>query len=75
MATKKVHGATIETYDTGTYVFSLMSDGIVLRQWRYEGRLESPTIETRRFKGQADEARQRLLVRDGLLRVRKAVAQ
>lgn len=71
MATKKVHGTTLQTYDTGSYVFSLMSDGIVLRQWRYNGRLEAPTIETRRFKGNAQDALARLLVRDGLLRVRR----
>lgn len=59
MAAKKAHGTTIETYDTGAYLYSLMSDGIILRQWRYEGRLEGATIFSRTCSAWPDLIRTR----------------
>jgi hypothetical protein len=72
MATKSVHGATIKVLDGGTFVYSLMEDGIILSQWRYNGRLQPAKVESRRFKGQAMQVVDRLVIHHGALRVRKA---
>lgn len=76
MARKSVHGTTVQTYDAGTRLYSLMSDGVILRQLRIDGRLEGATIATRRFKGNTAEAARRLVLDSrGVLILRREVAE
>lgn len=74
MAVKSVHGTTVRTLDSGTHLYSLMADGIVLSQWRYDGRLETAKVYTRQYKGRASEVADRLVLVNGRLRCRKATA-
>lgn len=46
MAKKNLrNGSTVlDSYELGTNKYSYRSDGVVLRQWRYNGRLQPATI-------------------------------
>lgn len=55
MAKLSAHGTVVMEAEIGDTPYRVMSDGVILRSWRYEGRLQGWTIARR--CGTADAAR------------------
>jgi hypothetical protein len=56
MAKLSAHGDEFGRVEHRSVVYRVMADGVILRQFRAGGRLDRPTLFSRRFRGNPQQA-------------------
>jgi hypothetical protein len=56
MAKLSAHGDEFGRVEHRSVLYRVMADGVILRQFRAGGRLDRPTLFSRRFQGNPPEA-------------------